>query len=172
MSCVIDLALYGALVSFGTNWAALQPVPTTTTFLSLKSTLWSHRAEWKIGPLNVSYPGKSSGQPRGSTRPPTALITIFARTTSVAENTNDSPRSARTLWRSLDPRSPIPATRCLRVTSQTFSSSNHRHSSTSVLSWILSVIWYFSQTSCRYCTISDPGGKKVVHLGFGLKENE
>ena len=39
------------------NWIALAPVPITATFLPVRSTEWSHSAEWKAGPAKVSSPG-------------------------------------------------------------------------------------------------------------------
>ena len=70
MSC----ATSGAMA--GTNWIAEAPVPMTATRLPARSTSWSHRAEWKAGPLNVSTPGTSGSA--GSTRPPQPLTTTSA----------------------------------------------------------------------------------------------
>ena len=45
----------GSAIS-GTNWAALAPVPMTTTRWPSRSRSWSHRAEWNVGPVNVLGP--------------------------------------------------------------------------------------------------------------------
>ena len=75
-------------------------MPTTTTFLSVKSTSSFHRAEWNIEPLKFSMPGMSLGHPLGSTRPPTQLTKTFALTISVSEYTAASPFSCTIFWRS------------------------------------------------------------------------
>ncbi|GAA3420958.1 hypothetical protein GCM10018952_66020 [Streptosporangium vulgare] len=41
----------------GTNWTADAPVPMTATRFPVRSTEWSHSAEWKDGPPKVSRPG-------------------------------------------------------------------------------------------------------------------
>ena len=60
----------------GMNWAALAPVPMTTTRLPRRSTSWSHRAEWKTGPAKVAAPGRSGMLGRLSW--PTPLTTASA----------------------------------------------------------------------------------------------
>ena len=64
----------------GTNWAALQPVPTTATRLPARSTVWSHRAEWNDGPAKLSRPSMFGSCGRLSW--PTALITASASSVS------------------------------------------------------------------------------------------
>src|SRR4051794_2055524 len=60
----------------GTNWMAEAPVPTTATFLSVRSYSWSQRAEWKTLPWNRSIPG--SWGIDGSDNAPTALTRMSA----------------------------------------------------------------------------------------------
>ena len=60
----------------GMNWIALAPVPMTTTFLPFRSIEWSHWAEWKRGPSNVSAPAISGML--GMCSPPTPAITTRA----------------------------------------------------------------------------------------------
>ena len=43
----------------GTNWIALAPVPITATRRPVRSTEWSHCAEWNEAPANVSRPAMS-----------------------------------------------------------------------------------------------------------------
>ena len=43
----------------GTNWMADAPVPITATFSPARSWSWSHCAEWKMEPVNVSMPSMS-----------------------------------------------------------------------------------------------------------------
>ncbi len=48
------------------NCTALAPVPITATRLPVRSQPWSHRAEWKDGPVNVSTPGTAGYTGRDS----------------------------------------------------------------------------------------------------------
>ena len=59
----------------GMNCTALAPVPITATRLPCRSTSWSHRAEWNVGPANESRPSMSGKSGRLSW--PTALMTAF-----------------------------------------------------------------------------------------------
>ena len=60
----------------GTIWMADAPVPITATRLPARSARWSHRAEWKISPGNVSSPGMSGVD--GVDRGPAAAMTTSA----------------------------------------------------------------------------------------------
>ena len=57
----------------GMNWAALAPVPMTATRLPVRSTSWSHSAEWNAGPANDDRPAMSGSF--GLLSWPVALIT-------------------------------------------------------------------------------------------------
>ena len=72
----------------GAIWKPLAPAPIRATRLPVRSTSWSHRAEWNDGPAKVSMPGKSGMFGRLSW--PTAEMT--ARATSV----DSVPSAART----------------------------------------------------------------------------
>ena len=66
----------------GAIWKPLAPAPIIATRVPARSTSWSHRAEWKAGPANVSAPGSSGTFGRLSW--PTAEMTARATSTSSA----------------------------------------------------------------------------------------
>ena len=63
-----------AFCSSGTIWIAEAPVPITATRLPVRSTSWSHRAEWKTSPWKVSMPSISGSF--GADSPPAPTIRV------------------------------------------------------------------------------------------------
>ena len=70
----------GAMV--GAIWKPLAPAPIMATRRPARSTVWSHRAEWKAGPANSSCPGMSGTLGRLSW--PTAEISARASRVSTS----------------------------------------------------------------------------------------
>ena len=77
----------------GTNWIALAPVPITATRLPVRSTSWSHCAEWNAVPANVSRPGMAGSTGRDSC-PIAGTRTSASSTSPAAVCTRHRPASS------------------------------------------------------------------------------
>ena len=127
----------------GAIWKPLAPAPIMATLCPERSTEWSHRAEWKEGPAQVSRPGMSGMWGRLSW--PTAEITARAsRVDSVP-----SPARVRTVQ--------VPVR------------SSQAAPRTSVLHRTWGSMAYLCITDSKYACSSGCRAKYSVHVSVGSK---
>ncbi len=79
--------------SSGTNCTALAPVPMTATRLPVRSTSWSHRAEWKASPAKLSRFGMSGSAGRDSC-PTAGTKTVASKVSPPRVSTRQRPRAS------------------------------------------------------------------------------